>query len=286
MTKLIVQHRTTFRYREAVHLGTHRLMLRPRESCDVKLISFELTISPKATVSWQHDVFGNTVATAMFSEIADMLIIESIAELTLEAVAWPIFDIAASAISFPFRYADEEWTDLGALAVPRHSDPTGRLRSWAQAFVGGNPTDTLSLLKDLSAGVSAWIRYQSRDVEGTQSPIETLDRGWGSCRDLAALFVESARSLGFGARNISGYLHDPDQKLTGNGEAGSTHAWAEIYVPGAGWITFDPTNNAVGGFNLIPVAVARDIEQAMPVTGSYSGPSHSFEGMDVSVSVR
>ena len=260
-------------------------MLRPRESCDLKLISFELNISPKATVSWQHDVFGNTVATAIFSEMVDMLIIESVAELTLEAAAWPIFDIAASAISFPFRYGDEEWIDLGALSTPNYPDPTGRLRDWAQAFVGGNPTDTLSLLKDLNAGVPAWIRYQSRDDEGTQSPIETLDRGWGSCRDLTVLFVEAARSLGFGARIISGYLHNPDQSLMGNGEAGSTHAWAEVYVPGAGWISFDPTNGGVGGFNLIPVAVARDIAQTMPVAGSYSGASSTFAAMSVSVAV-
>jgi transglutaminase-like putative cysteine protease len=119
------------------------------------------------------------------------------------------------------------------------------LRGWAQAFIGGNPTDTLALLKDPSIGVSGWIHYQSREDEGTQSPIQTLDRRWGSCRDFA---VEAARSLGFGARIVSGYLYNPDQKLAR--DAGSTHAWAEVYVPGAGWITFDPTNRSVGGFNL------------------------------------
>jgi transglutaminase-like putative cysteine protease len=96
---------------------------------------------------------------------------------------------------------------------------------------------------------------------GTQSPTETLDRSWGSCRDLAALFVEAARSLGFGARIVSGYLHNPDQALVGSGGAGSTHAWVKVYVPGAGWIAFDPTNRTVGGFNLLPVAVARDIRR-------------------------
>ena len=285
MTRLIVQHRTPFRYRETVQLGAHRLMLRPRESCDVKLASFELNISPNATVSWQNDVFGNTVATAAFTEMTNMLVIESVAELMLEAAAWPVFDIAASAISFPFRYADEEWTDLGALTTPLYPDPTGQLRDWAQAFVAGDPTDTLSLLKDLCAGVPAWIQYQSREDEGTQSPAETLDRGWGSCRDLAVLFVEAARTLGFGARIISGYLHNPGQELAGSAETGSTHAWGEVYVPGAGWITFDPTNSGVGGFNLIPVAVARDIRQAMPVIGSFSGASSAFEGMSVIVEV-
>ena len=271
MTRLIIRHRTSYRYEGPVALGPHRLMLRPRESCDLELLSFELDITPGATVTWAHDVLGNAVATATFVGTTDRLVIESVAALTMESVAWPVFDIAASAISYPFRYSDEEWSDLGALAVQVHPDPGGRLRSWAQAFVAGNPTDTLSLLKDLSNGVPAWVSYQARETEGTQSPGQTLDRGWGSCRDFAVLFVEAARSLGFGARVISGYLHDPDGHLTGVSGAGSTHAWAEVYIPGAGWITFDPTNRSVGGFNLVPVAVARDIGQAMPVVGSYAG---------------
>ena len=145
-----------------------------------------------------------------------------------------------------------------------------------------NPTDTLSLLKDLSVGVAETIRYQSREDEGTQSPLETLERGWGSCRDFAVLFVEAARSLGFGARIVSGYLYNPERER----EPATTHAWAEIFVPGAGWITFDPTNRSVGGFNLIPVAVACGIHQAMPVSGSFVGMTDAFLGMSVDVSVR
>ena len=176
----------------------------------------------------------------------------SVADLELDAAAWPVFDMAASAISYPFRYSDEEWTDLGALAIQQYPDPSGRLRAWAQGFVRNSPTDTLALLKDLSAGVPGWISYQSREDEGTQSPTETLDRGWGSCRDFAVLFVEAARSLGFGARIVSGYLYNPDQDRLGSDGAGSTHAWAEVYVPGAGWITFDPTNRSVGGVQSDP----------------------------------
>jgi transglutaminase-like putative cysteine protease len=213
------------------------------------------------------------------------LVIDSVAELQLESVAWPVFDIAASAISYPFRYSDDEWIDLGAMALPQYPDGEGRLRTWARQFVRNNPTDTLAFLKDLNAGVSATIRYQSRDDEGTQSPIETLDRGWGSCRDFAVLFVEAARSLGFGARIVSGYLYNPDQRSMGSSDAGSTHAWAEIYLPGAGWITFDPTNCGVGGFNLIPVAVVRDIRQAIPVSGTFFGMTDAFAGMSVEVLV-
>ena len=131
-------------------------------------------MAPAATVTWAHDVFGNAVATATFQTLADHVVIDSVAELQLDAPAWPVFDIAASAISYPFRYSDDEWTDLGALAIQQYSDNERRLGSWAQGFVRSSPTDTLSLLKDLSAGVAQATRYQSREDEGTQSPLDTL----------------------------------------------------------------------------------------------------------------
>jgi transglutaminase-like putative cysteine protease len=256
-------------------------MLRPRESRELLLTSNFLTVTPSAVVTWAHDVFGNAVATATFHSPTDHLVIDSVADLQLDTAAWPVFEIAASAASYPFRYQLSDWTDLGALSVPQYPDRTGRLKNWAKEFVRSDPTDTLALLKDLSTGVASTIRYQSREVEGTQSPTETLERGWGSCRDFAVLFVEAARSLGFGARIVSGYLYNAEREA----EAGSTHAWAEIFVPGAGWITFDPTNRSVGGANLIPVAVARDIHQAMPVAGSFVGMSDAFRGLWVEVSV-
>ena len=217
--------------------------------------------------------------------MASELEVNSLAEIQLDAVAWPIFDISVSAMSYPFRYSDDEWLDLGALATPQITGGTGRLRTWALKFVCSTPTDTLSLLKDLNSGTSEAIQYQSRDDEGTQSPAETLNRGFGSCRDIAVLFVEAARSLGFGARIVSGYLYNPHLQSIGSGGAGSTHAWAEVYVPGAGWITFDPTNRSLGGINLIPVAVVRDIEQAVPVSGSFVGSTDSFVNMGVEVTV-
>jgi transglutaminase-like putative cysteine protease len=266
-------------------LGPHRLMLRPRESKDLHLIASTLIISPDATVTWANDVFGNAVATANFGTMTDKLTILSTVDLQLDAAAYPIFSIAGSAISYPFRYTDAEWTDLGALTLAAFPDPAGSLNAWARTFVRSNPTDTLSLLKDLSEGISARIQYQTRDDEGTQSPRQTLERGWGSCRDFAVLFIEAARSLGFGARVVSGYLFNPTGGATGSSGPGSTHAWAEVYVPGAGWITFDSTNRSVGGSNLIPVAVTRDIAQAVPVSGSFHGPGDAFVDMSVEVYV-
>jgi len=276
-----IRHRTEYHYRQPVRLGPHRLMLRPRESRDLRLISSEITTWPAATLSWAQDVFGNAIATATFEDQATSLIIESASTLELASMPWPVFPIAARAIQFPFTYSPEERTDLGALLIPQHPDPMGRLSAWAASFVRSNPTDTLALLKDLNAGISGTASYQQREGEGTQSPVSTLDLGRGSCRDFAVLLVEAARTLGFGARIVSGYLFSPLQQ----GVSGTTHAWAEVFVPGAGWISFDPTNRQTGGFNLIPVAVARDLSQAMPVSGTFTGADNDAVRLIVDVRV-
>jgi len=282
---LTVHHRTIYRYRAPMVFGPHCLMLRPRESRTLRLHAHDLKISPAATVTWAHDVAGNAVATATFAEPADRLVIDSVAELTLDVDEWPVFGIAASASTYPFLLSEDELTDLGALRLQAYLDSAGRLREWARGFVAGARTDTLSLLKDISNGVAAQIVYEERDDEAAQTPVQTLARGRGSCRDFAVLFVDAVRSLGFGARIVSGYLYDPNRDAVGSAGAGSTHAWAEIYVPGAGWIMFDPTNRSVGGFNLIPVAVARHIRQTMPVSGSFVGDAGAFEALEVAVTV-
>jgi transglutaminase-like putative cysteine protease len=236
-------------------------------------------------VTWAQDVFGNEVATATFHSRANLLTIESNVDLSLDAEPWPVFSIAACAISYPFSYSDADRTNLGALAVHDAVGGQRAVREWADTFVRGNSTDTLSLLRDLSAGVSAQTSYDTRDEEGTQSAVETLDRGQGSCRDIAALFVEAARSLGFGARVVSGYLNNPEQTAVGTSGLGSTHAWADVYLPGAGWITFDPTNRSLGDANLVPVAVGHDMRDVMPVKGSFSGPVDALRRMSVEVTV-
>lgn len=285
MTLLETAHITTYRYRHPVSLGPHRLMLRPRESRDLGLLSHSISVTPEAVVTWAYDVFGNTVATASFGAPTEHLMIESRARIELTAPNWPVFSIAASAVSWPFLYPNDDLTDLGALAVPQYQDSVGELARWVEGFIFSRPTDTLSLLKDVSDGVSNQISYQSRESEGTQSPLETLRRGWGSCRDFAVLLAEAARTLGFGVRIVSGYLFDPQDNLVGSAGPGSTHAWVEIFVPDAGWITFDPTNRSVGPKNLIPVGVARDVHQIVPVAGSFSGSSDSLIELAVNVTV-
>jgi len=286
MTAFSIWHRTTYRYRRPVTLAPHRLQLRPRESRDLRVVSADITVVPAATLTWANDVFGNAIATATFFAPSDILVVESRVDIEHNSEPWQRFELAQSARSYPFLYSNDERLDLGALLIPRFLDPEGRLLRWVQGFVRSSPTDTLALLKDINAAVSTWISYQSRDAEGTQSPLVTLERGQGSCRDIAVLLIEAVRSLGLGARVVSGYLADRSDLQIGSTATGSTHAWAEIFLPGAGWVTFDPTNQTIGDFSLIPVAVARDIGQAVPVAGDFIGTPDDFLGMTVEVTVR
>jgi transglutaminase-like putative cysteine protease len=287
MTILNVRHTTIYRYRRPVTLGDHRMMLRPRDSHDLRLIQTNLNLSPPATLRWSHDVFGNSIAIASFAEPAAELRIESTLQLETYVVKRPAFQITPEAASYPFIYSADDRIDLGRMLERHHPDPADRLGAWARGFIRSNPTDTLALLADLNSGVAAWISYQSRETEGTQTPVETLNRGWGSCRDLAVLLIEAARSLGFGARIVTGYLYNPaaDGQAGAATGAGTTHAWADIYLPGAGWIAYDPTNGTIGGSDLIRVAVTRDISQAVPIAGSFVGAPNDYLGMTVDVSV-
>jgi transglutaminase-like putative cysteine protease len=276
-----IHHHTSYRYSRPVELGPHRLVLRPRESPELRLVSMDIRTTPPSRITWSSDVFGNAIATAEFNTFSDAMEIESDAELELTSAAWPVFHIDPSAIAYPFDYSDQERTDLGALLSLQYPDSMGRVSAWAAGFVRSKPTDTLALLKDLNAGISANASYQSREAEGTQPPASTLNLGRGSCRDFAVLFAEAARALGFGSRVVSGYIFNPGQTYG----PGTTHAWAEVFVPGAGWITFDPTNRQMGGHNLIPVAVARDLSQAMPVSGTFTGGRGDLMGLTVGVRV-
>ena len=285
MAILNVRHTTIYRYSRPVRFGDHRLMLRPRDSHDLRLIQTSLKCSPPAALRWHYDVFGNSIAIASFAEPAAELRIES--GLRLETYVVPAFEIVPEAVSYPFIYAADDRIDLAGLLERHYPDPSDRLGSWARGFIRSNPTDTSALLADLNSGVATSISYQSRETEGTQTPVETLNRGWGSCRDLAVLLIEAARSLGFGARIVTGYLYN----LAADGQskaavgAGTTHAWADIYVPGAGWIAYDPTNGTIGGVNLIRVAVTRDISQAVPISGAFVGAPGEYLGMAIDVLV-
>jgi hypothetical protein len=159
MPLLNIVHRTEYRYATAVAPGLHRLMLCPRETRELRLLSFHLIVQPAATVTWAHDLAGNSIATASFLELTDTIAVESRMTVDLGAQAWPVFKIAASAQQYPFRHLDEDWTDHGALAHPQYVDLAGRLSDWVEAFVMGRPTDTLSMLQDVAGGVTNRISH-------------------------------------------------------------------------------------------------------------------------------
>jgi transglutaminase-like putative cysteine protease len=286
---LTVHHTTRYTYAKPVKLGTHRLMLRPRDSHDQRLVEATLTLSPPGTMRWIHDVFGNSIAIVEFADTTSELLIESVLELDRYPYVPPRLDIDPDALTYPFMYSAEDRRDLGPLRESHYPDPKGQMAEWVANFVMAKGTDTLALLADINDGIKAKFVYRSRIEEGTQSPIETLDLGSGTCRDFALLMIEAARQLGFGARFVSGYLYDPALDSGADGVAvqgaGATHAWAEIYLPGAGWVEYDPTNALIGSEALIRVAVTRDATQAVPIIGSFVGDTNDYLGMTVEVAV-
>lgn len=287
MRRLKVRHVTTYRYAAPVSFGDHRLMVRPRDSHDLRLMDATLVIAPApAGVRWLHDVFGNSVAVAHFAPevTADTLRFESTLTLEHFIAVQPEFAIEDYARTYPFGYAADEVPDL-ARSIERHyPDPNHAVDLWAKAFVRTDgPTDTAEMLAAMARTIHDEFTYQARDLEGVQAPTETLSLRSGSCRDFALLMMEAARSLGFAARFVSGYLFVPAQG--GNTGGGATHAWVQIYLPGAGWVEFDPTNSIIGNRDLIRVAVTRDPAQAQPLSGSFVGSAGSFLGMEVDVTV-
>jgi transglutaminase-like putative cysteine protease len=284
---LTVRHATTYRYAGPVVFGPHRMMFRPRDSHDLRLVSTRLVIDPEpVAIRWIHDVFGNSVAVASFDPARRARELTFVSELELEHYEGklPDFPIADYARTFPFAYAADEVPDL-ARSIERHyPDPAHEVDAWAKGFVRIDaPTVTHDLLTWMTRAIHSTFAYASREEEGTQGPVETLRKGSGSCRDLALFMIEAARSLGLAARFVSGYIYAPGRD--GHVGGGATHAWVQIYLPGAGWVEFDPTNGILGNRDLIRVAVARDPRQAVPLSGSWVGNAGDYLGMQVDVSV-
>jgi transglutaminase-like putative cysteine protease len=289
MPILSVNHVTTYAYSRPVGLGEHRMMLRPRDSHDQRLIRATLDIHPTPQrLTWIHDVFDNCVALASFLDETRRLSVESNITLEHSPLSGPEFLLEERARFYPFAYGADEVPDLSRLIERAYLDPAGELDRWVRRFVHvGRPTETGELLMTLTDAIKDGFSYERRTERGTQNPLLTLDRRRGSCRDFAVLMIEAARALGLAVRFVSGYLYVPDRDP---GESylggGSTHAWVQVYLPGAGWVDFDPTNGIVGNRDLIRVAVARDARQAVPLSGSFFGSPADEEGMVVSVNVR
>jgi transglutaminase-like putative cysteine protease len=284
MSVLTVRHVTIYRYSEPVRLGQHRMMFRPRESHDLNLLKTSLSIVPNpARLRWLHDVFDNSIAIAEFDGSTSELRFESNVTLEHFETALPNYPLELHANNYPFSYSEEDAPNL-CRALDQHY-PRENVRHWASQFLDpSGTTGTMTLLRSMTLGIRKQFQYTRRIQKGVQSPDETIQSGRGSCRDFAVLMMEATRSLGVAARFVSGYIFVPgnDTSVTGGG---ATHAWMQAYLPGAGWIDFDPTNSIVGNRNLIRVAVAWSPEHVLPLWGTFTGPSNSFLGMDVKVSV-
>ncbi len=295
MPLLTIHHKTEYRYAHPVAFGEHRIMLRPRDSHDLRVLSGSLEIVPQPMrLRWIHDVFGNSVAIATFDERAETLTFTSTA--TVEHNPAEEFALTPDdpAYFYPFLYDDEEFPDLVQFITPQYGDPQGELTAWALNFLDAEgPTPTFKILSEMTHGIREAFTYRRRHEQGTQHPLDTLQTRSGTCRDYALFMIEALRRLGIAARFVSGYLSIPGDRAQGlDGDydggyagGGSTHAWVQVYLPSAGWIEFDPTNGIVGTRDLIRVAVARDPRQAIPLHGTYLGPADAFVGMEVSIDV-
>ena len=287
MPLLTIHHKTEYRYDRPVAFGEHRIMLRPRDGHDLRVLKGDLEIEPKpASLRWIHDVFGNSVAIATFEARAKTLTFSSTA--TVEHNPAEEFALTAddTAYFYPFLYNDEEFPDLVQFITPQYGDPDGELSAWARGFLDEQGmTPTYNILSGMTHGIREAFTYRKRHEHGTQHPLDTLQTKSGTCRDYALFMIEALRRLGIAARFVSGYLFIPGDRAHGYVGGGSTHAWVQVYLPSAGWIEFDPTNGIIGTRDLIRVAVARDPRQAIPLHGTYMGSADAFIGMDVNINV-
>jgi len=287
MLVITVRHATTYRYKQPVAFGEHRMMLRPRDSYDQKLLDAKLAITPEpADIRWVHDVFGNCVAIARFAGRAQELDIESVIRLDHSPTNALDFEIEEYAKRYPFTYGADEMPDLLRSIERQYLDPEREVDRWARQFLRHDGrTDTSEFLAAMTHAIRQDLTYVAREESGVQDPVKTLRLKSGSCRDFAVLMMEAVRSLGLAARFVTGYLYVPEDRRSERIGGGATHAWLEVYLPAAGWIEFDPTNGIVGNHDLIRVAVARDPRQAVPISGTWTGFPSDNLGMTVEVEV-
>lgn len=288
MTTFRIRHRTRYTYDGPVTFGPHRLMIRPRDGHDMRILESSLVLSPVAEVRWVFDAFGNSVALLTFAGPADELIIESELKLRRYGVDEPLPRIARHAGTYPVHYDPDDLIDLAPFLANQFPEDCPAIHAWIRSTLPELPAESTDVLDRLAANIHSAFSYGRRVERGVQSPGATIRLGRGTCRDFAVLFMEAARYLGFAARFVTGYLYDSGADRGGDGAlsgGGSTHAWADVFIPGVGWIEFDPTNRIVAGRNLLRVAVTRTQTQALPVSGVFSGAG-AFRSMQVEVSVR
>ena len=280
--KIHIHHRTSYQYAVNVSFGPHRLMMRPRESHGLRLESCAFAISVPHRIRWIRDVHENNIGLVDFTELATKLTIDG--EFVLEVREENPFNfvISPEAAEYPFSYEPDHFVELRPLIRATFVRDVDRVREWLKPFWHpGKREETLKLLQQINSHIYRSFRYQRRMERGVQSPAETLEKNSGSCRDFATLFMEVGRSLGLAARFVSGYMYSPE--IAGRM---SMHGWAEIYLPGAGWIGFDPSWGILADSHYFAVATTRHSEHAPPISGTYIGTPRSFLKTHVDLYVK
>jgi transglutaminase-like putative cysteine protease len=270
MKRIKIQHLTEYLFPTTVTLQQHYLLLRPREGHDLRIESSILNITPAYQIKWYRDVFDNSLAAVTFLQPSNKLTIASEVVIQHYEEAPLDFWIDDYAVNYPFSYAQTDWQDLAAFQQLIFANDQHAVAQWlTQLGLKNVQINTFELLTRLNEAIYTQFRYQIREEPGVQSPATTLNKLSGSCRDYATLLIEACRHLGLASRFVSGYLHAPATEV-GNA---TTHAWAEVYLPGTGWKGFDPTAGKVTGTQHIAVAVSRNPETIPPVAGSFIGPN-------------
>ncbi|HRD35209.1 MAG TPA: transglutaminase family protein [Rhodocyclaceae bacterium] len=309
-TFIEVEHVTTYRYAQPVEFSKHRVMFRPRAAHDIRVLNATLDVEPASRQHWVHDVFSNSVTIVEPLVPAEEL--RFTARFTIEHFGLRNLELEVDpeARDYPFQYSPDDQLDLATYLPLQYPEDAPVVSEWVKQFLPARGViHSRDLLRNIAAGIRADLSYQAREAMGTQRPAETLGLMGGTCRDYALLMMEAARGLGLAARFVSGYLYDPAldgaapvelgtglqqgmrQMESHDGcdpvqGAGATHAWLDVFLPGAGWVPFDPTNGIFGGTDLIRVAFTRTPEQAAPVSGGWMGAASDYLGMSVKVNVR
>lgn len=274
-------HETNYTYSQSVQFLPHRLVLRPREGHEVRLISLDLKTTPPSTISWSRDMLDNSIALAEFDAPSNSLQIRS--EFTVSVPPSPHEGLPP--IFVPHSSTIEGIEQLVATPYLQYIYPpeVRQLRAWFSATgLAPAPGQTCAIFDDMAILIHRTIGYNRREETGVQSPAATLRLGTGSCRDMAVLMIEISRSLGYPARFVSGYLESANSKVG----RGSTHAWAEIYLPERGWTGYDPSIGKRTGPGHIAVGVSHHPRGVMPVTGGFNGLSGIGTSLKVKITTR
>jgi transglutaminase-like putative cysteine protease len=282
-------HLSRYDYTEPVSFAPHALYLRPRETPRQRLHTFALEISPTARRIATNDPLDNALDWAFFAPENPATKLEFRSELLVETLDANPFDffLKPTALTFPFRYDSSEHVALTPCLTPRADSPAPEfLRSWLNQHLPSPPSETVPFLMALNTAVQRALTYTRREEQGIQSAAETLARGTGSCRDYAVLLIELCRALGLAARFVSGYMYEPSATGATPPLSPAMHAWAEVYLPGAGWRGLDATRGIFCDDAFVPVAHAAFAESVNPIQGTFYGPPSAVSKLTTLLSVE